>query len=221
MASLTVSPAAPNTGDLISILGSEFTPSAVVTVSIPETGYAAEIVADEAGFFGSDDVANHATSTLTSSGVNVTAGKVIVVNTTTYTFRSTFSTGPTVANEIKIGSDAAATLANIKKAINGTGVAGTDYSVGTVAHTTVAAHTLTATTLLVYARTGGTGGNTYPSTTDETTLSWTGADFANTGSAASGVSSMLVHFESPGTYEITANDGTLAAVTATVRVFEG
>jgi len=51
-----------------------------------------------------------------------------------------------VANEILIGASAAATLDNIKSAINGTAGAGTTYSTGTVAHTQIDATTNTDTT---------------------------------------------------------------------------
>lgn len=114
-----------------------------------------------------------ATSTLTSNTSAVTAGKVIVIGNKTYTLRGTLSTGPTVANEVLAGANAAATLTNLKAAINGAAGVGTTYSTGTTAHTQVDAGTLTAATLVVTAKVGGTQGNSIATTTDETTLSWT------------------------------------------------
>lgn len=218
MATLTATPSQVEAGEAVTVVGAEFTPDATVTLSVPELGVSSEIVADKAGYFGSDDIADHATATLTASD-QPTAGKVVVIHNRTYTFRSTFSTGPTVANEVKIGTDLATTLANLKKAINLTGTAGTEYSTGTTKHATVNALTLTDTTLLVYAITGGTAGNAYASTTDETNFAWDGATFVDTGSAATGISAMILDFEHPGTYTITADDGTLDPVSTTVSVF--
>lgn len=115
--------------------------------------------------------ADYATSTLTSDATNVTAGDTVTINTTVYTFRATIDNS-SAAYSVLIGVDAATTLANLKKAINGTGTAGTEYSVGTIAHTTVIADTLTTTTLKVWARTLGTTPNAYPTTEASTHLSW-------------------------------------------------
>lgn len=87
----------------------------------------------------------------------------------------------TVANEIKIGASAAATLDNIKSAINGTAGAGTTYSLGTVAHPLVTATTNNDTTQVIEAKTGGVAGNAIATTTDEVTLSWTSTVMASGG----------------------------------------
>jgi hypothetical protein len=112
--------------------------------------------------------ADYATSTLTSDATNVTAGDTVTINTTVYTFRAT----PTAAYDVLIGATAADTLANLKKAVNGTGNYGIDYGVGTLAHTTVVADTLTATTIKFWARTLGTTPNAYPTTETSSHLSW-------------------------------------------------
>lgn len=77
----------------------------------------------------------------------------------------------TVANEILIGASAAATLDNIKSAINGTTGAGTTYSLGTVANPLFEATTNTDTTQLFVARVGGLASDVAPSE-DATHLSF-------------------------------------------------
>ena len=118
--------------------------------------------------------ADYATNTLTSDATAVTDGDTVTINTTVYTARTALSNAGGVAYEVLIGdtTNGAAFLANLKKAINGTGVAGTDYGIGTVAHPTVIASTLTSTTLKVWARELGTTPNTYPTTEASTHLSW-------------------------------------------------
>ena len=69
-----------------------------------------------------------------------TAADTVTVATTTYIFKSTMAQ----ANDVKIGTDLAATMANLKMAIHGTGVAGTNYYAGTSAVTTVAVEIVAA-----------------------------------------------------------------------------
>lgn len=101
-----------------------------------------------------------ATGTLTSTGA-VNDGDTVVIPPKTYTFK-TILTG--AAYEILINGSAANALINLKKAINLTGVAGTDYGLSTFKHTTVAASTITATTLQIDAINYGTGGNAIATT---------------------------------------------------------
>jgi hypothetical protein len=77
----------------------------------------------------------------------------------------------TVPNEILIGANAAATLDNIKSAVNATAGAGTTYSLGTVANPYFEATTNTDTTQLFVARVGGTASDIAPSE-DATHLSF-------------------------------------------------
>lgn len=112
--------------------------------------------------------ADYATNTITSTGTNVSAGDTVTINTTVYTFRTVLLS----PYDVLIGVDAATSLANLKKAINGSGTNGVEYAGGTVANTDVVADTLTATTLKVWARTLGTTPNTYPTTETAATLSW-------------------------------------------------
>ena len=114
-------------------------------------------------------------STLTSDATNVTDGDVVTVGGVVYRFKNTMA----AINDVKIAGSAALTLAGFKKAINGTGIAGTDYFAGTVANPNVSASTITSTTLLVTAVLPGTVGNAIVSTTTSTHLSWTAGTFAN------------------------------------------
>lgn len=91
-----------------------------------------------------------------------------------YTFKSTLSS-PAQANEILIGADVAASLDNMKIAINASGgTEGTEYSVGTKAHPTVTATTNGATTQVVEARNYGTRPNSFATAETCATGSWTG-----------------------------------------------
>lgn len=189
--------------------GSGFTPAAVVTVSVVGAGVSSEITADAGGYFGTDDVADHATATLTSDTVIPTANDTVTVGAVTYTYKASVTT---TANEVALGASAAAALQNLKHAINLTGTPGTHYGSATVIHPTVEASTLTATTLLLVAKTGGTGGNSLASTEASTHLSFGGSTFSG-GSASSGVSSLLFTAEHPGTMEFSATDGTNTATT--------
>ena len=118
--------------------------------------------------------AAHAKQTLTSNGTNVSDGDTVTINTTVYRFKKT----PVQAYDVRIGSTAAESLANLKAAINLSGTMGVEYCVGTAAHTTVIATTLTATTLAVVARTIGTTANSYKTTETSSTLSWGAATMA-------------------------------------------
>lgn len=108
-------------------------------------------------------------STITSNASAVTAGKKVTIGTTVYTFRATATT----AYDVKIGASAAASLDNLKLAINAGTLTTGEYGVGTVAHPSVIAGANADTTQLVTAIVGGTAGNAIATTTDETTLSWT------------------------------------------------
>ncbi|MCX5815043.1 MAG: flagellar hook-basal body complex protein [Proteobacteria bacterium] len=95
-----------------------------------------------------------ATGTVTSSGVNVTAGDTVTIAGKIYTFVAV----PAIEGNVLIGADAATTLDNLKSAINHTGTPGTDYFCA-AAHPTVTATTNTATVQTLEAITAGTDGN--------------------------------------------------------------
>lgn len=119
-----------------------------------------------------------ASGTLTSSGASVAGsnavtvftsdatafedGETVTLNTTVYTFKTTL-TG--AAYEVLIGADAAASLDNLKLAVNGTASGlGTKYGFGTLAHPTIVAYTNTDTEQTFVARVPGLTANTYPTT---------------------------------------------------------
>jgi len=104
--------------------------------------------ANEGKFF---NLHSTAFKVITSTGVAITDGDTITVGTQTYTFKTTLSTGPAVANEVLIGASASASLDNLKLAINAGSGAGTNYGTGTTANTTATATTKTATTLMLEA----------------------------------------------------------------------
>lgn len=126
----------------------------------------------------------HAATTLTSDTTAPADGAQVTIGSTVYTAKTAL-TG--AAYEVLIGGSAAAFLANLKKAINLTGVAGTDYGIGTAAHPTVVGYTLTATTLLLVARVPGTAANSTV-TTGATHLTFSAATLgAGTGGSVAGV----------------------------------
>ncbi len=133
-----------------------------------------------------------AAATITGDGTNVTNLDTVVVNGKTYTFQDTLTN---VDGNVKIGASAAASLTNLFRAINGTGgVAGTDYALATVAHTTVDATNPTGTTVVVTAKTAGAAGNAYTLTEASTHLTVSGALF--TGGVTNAPTSLTVAAQS-------------------------
>jgi hypothetical protein len=102
----------------------------------------------------------------------------------TYKFKNTIS----AAYDVKIGATIAASLLNLAKAMNASGIAGTDYGVGTVANPDVTANeTIVGNTLRVTSIVLGLPGNAIGTRVDHTSrLSWAnstltgGADAATT-----------------------------------------
>lgn len=118
-------------------------------------------------------------STLTSSTVAVTPGGTVTLGGQVYTFRAAL-TASTTANEVLAGADAAASLTNLKAAINADSAgAGTLFGSLTAANTYCIATTLTASTLLVVNKIGGTIGNATTTTSTEVTLTWTSTVLAS------------------------------------------
>ncbi|MCP3684619.1 MAG: hypothetical protein GY861_18285 [bacterium] len=159
-----------NTGTLKVIDGLEAGANAVGTLT--STGACAPAV--------------YGTSTLTSDATNVAEDETVTIAAVVYTFKDAVTT---VANTVKVGANAAASLDNLKHAINGTGTGGTHYGSLTVAHPQFIATTNTDTTQIIRSRTIGNAAataviNAY--VTEETSdhLAWTGADIANGVAAA-------------------------------------
>lgn len=116
-----------------------------------------------------------ADGTLTSDATAPANNDTVTIDGHVYTYKTTL-TG--AANEVLIGASAAAALTNLKAAINGAAGAGSTYGTGTLAHTTVTAGTLTATTLLVVAQLAGPAGDALATTETSAHLAWAGATLA-------------------------------------------
>ena len=99
-----------------------------------------------------------ASGTLTSSGVAAN-NDTVTIGTQTYTFKTALTGGGATANEVLIGVNAAASLQNLKDAVNLTGVAGTAYGSATTINASASAGAITATTLVFTAKLNGTAGN--------------------------------------------------------------
>jgi hypothetical protein len=215
MATLSVSPTNINKGDGVVVDGDDFLPSTVVTLEYIKPGLATfrELVtSDPAGSLSTTDEADYAVGTLTSTGTNVANNDTVTIGAVTYTFKTALTPA---ANEVLIGGSAAATLQNLKDAINLTGTPGTQYAAATVIHPTVRASTITATTLFVVAKTAGTGGNSLAFSESSTQLSVSGANLAG-GAAASGATDAKFFAEAAGKWILTATDGTNTATTSFV-----
>ena len=112
----------------------------------------------------------------------------ITIGTRTYTFVTDLSEtlGATaVPDQILHGAAAANALDNMKLAINGTGVAGTNYSTGTLLNEQVFATTNADTTQLVTAKIVGTAGNSIVTTDTLANFAW-GAGTLASGSGKTG-----------------------------------
>jgi len=86
--------------------------------------------------------------------------------------------------KVLIAGTVTATLSNLLKAINASGVAGTDYSTALTENPLAFATTSNATTLTVRAVAEGAAGNTVASTETGANLSWTGATLAGGGATS-------------------------------------
>jgi len=110
-----------------------------------------------------------ATGVLTSSGVFQDT-ETVTIEGKTYTFKTALVAG--TPNEVLIGANAAASLDNLKSAINGSAGEGTTYGTGTVAHDLVTATTNTDTAQTVEAKRVGTYANAYATTETCDNVAW-------------------------------------------------
>jgi len=117
------------------------------------------------GKLGGGENAESALGILEVSG-SIANGNTIRLGGTTYTFVNALSSGPAVPDQVLIGGNNYAALANLISALNGTGTIGTDYSTGTVANTAVSggyvAGAEAAPGLTLNAIPPGAPGNTTP-----------------------------------------------------------
>lgn len=214
MASVTVTPTEVQVGDSVTIDGLGFIPSTKCTVSIPEVGESFEVTSDVSGEVNSDQIAAKAFGTLTASG-NAVAAETVTIDGRVYTWRAAVTT---TANEVLVGASASASLDNLKAAINlDPAGSGTLYGSLTTVHPTVGAGAKTATTLIVYAKTGGTAGNSLTTTEAMTNGAW-GAGTLASGAAATGNDPLTYTPTQNTPFTVKITDGTNSAQ-ATVKVF--
>lgn len=133
-----------------------------------------------------------ASNTITASDV-FSDGETVTIDGITYTFRTALTNTVGAAYEVLIGASAAASLDNLKSAINDTGTEGTHYGTGTAAHPTVTATTNTDTTQLVVAKNFGTYANGYITVETCDNAAW--ADTTLGGASATSVGVDAVPFE--------------------------
>ena len=115
----------------------------------------------------------------TLTGTTIADNNTVVIDGVTYTFQTSLSTGPTVANEILVGPADTDSLDNLIAAINGAAGEGSLYGVGTVAQTQVSAKPGAGDTLIVEALTRGTAGNAITTTETLTAGGWGGGTLAS------------------------------------------
>lgn len=134
-----------------------------------------------------DTLANTAWGGTTLGGAGNTAGvttaaATFTIGTRTYTIVAELSEtlgASAIADQILKGANEAAALANIKKALNGAGLAGTDYSTGTTINTQVEGAAVDATTLVANSRLLGVAGNSIVTTETLANTAWTGGTLAS------------------------------------------
>lgn len=133
-------------------------------------------------------VAKKAHGTVTSDATNPDSGGTIVIGAKTYRFIDVLAQ----ANDVLIGASAAATLDNLKSAVNATAGEGTVYGMGTTANATVEATTNTDTTQLLEARTAGAAGNAIVLTENATHITVTGSGTLYKGISADTADQVLI-----------------------------
>lgn len=138
------------------------TKAGTLTAAQQTTGQASTESAQAVGSFQivSAGTGTQATGVITNqSDGNMTDGDTLTIGTTVYRFKNAMAQ----AYDVKIGASQAITLASFAAAINGTGVSGTDYFAGTLAHPTVRCTALNTAsahrTISVAAISGGSAGN--------------------------------------------------------------
>lgn len=106
---------------------------------------------------------DHAGGTLTFTAGAI-ADDIVEIDGVFYQFAADPTTGTPDGSEgdpflVDVGGTDTISLANLRKAINATGIAGTTYAAEVVVHPTVTAVSSGATTLVVRAKAAGTDGN--------------------------------------------------------------
>lgn len=123
--------------------------TATVSVAGVRTAITVEATWADAG---TEVLVSPATGTL-AFGAAAANNSTVTIGDRVYTFKTTLSSAPAVANEVLIGANATASATNLASAINATGGAGTTYGTGTAQHAEVSA-TLSSATVTVTSRGG-------------------------------------------------------------------
>lgn len=117
-----------------------------------------------------------------------TSASTITIGNRTYTYvteLSETSGADPVADQVYYTSSVAVALDNLKKAINASGIAGTDYSTGTTEHSQVTATTNANDAQTVQAKISGVAGNSIATTDTMDNHAW-GAGTLASGTGATG-----------------------------------
>lgn len=164
-------------------------PATSMVLTDPKAGYSYQVgqsASSQSGFMGIDPAgfavmsstgSVAATGTLTVGAGNAADADTVTIGGRTFTFRTTLSSGPTVANEVRIGSTVTETAERLVAAIMGTAGEGSAYSVGTMPHQQVSAAN-TAGVVTFTSRLIGTGGNAVALSASGTNLTVSGATLA-------------------------------------------
>ncbi len=136
-------------------------------------------------------------------GVATTAA-TITINGRVYTAvleltETLVGTAGAVADQVLWVTSEAVFLDNFKAAINGSGIAGTDYSTGTKPHFDVIATTNGATTQVIQARNNGAAGNAITTTRTLTNYAWGAATLASGSGLTSKVLNNTITFSAVAT----------------------
>lgn len=121
------------------------------------------------------------TSTVLAGGVTA-AGATITLDTTVYmavVHLAEHYGMASVADQVLWVTNEADFIINLKRAINGSGLPGTDYSSATINHPSCWATTISTTQLTVVAKSLGTQGNSIITTTTLANYSWTSTVLAS------------------------------------------
>jgi hypothetical protein len=165
-----------------------------------------------------------ASDTLTMTA-NFNAGDIVGFDGVNYRAESALA----AANDFQLGASLALSLASLVKAINGTGVVGTDYFAGTVPSANASVAVTSGTVITATAKQAGTGGNAIPATyTPSGSSEGAWAHATLTGGADAGTTTDVVAYyltvDTPGvsgTARVTVTSDTLGEGVASAVVTSG
>ena len=157
--------------------------SGVLTATVPQVNLG-DVVMVQAP----TNVAQVASQGTLTMDTQPTDNDTMTIGTRVYTYKDTL-TG--VADEISTGADLAGAQANTVAALNATGTAGTNYSVGTTINTDVSAGAFAANASIFTAKVPGAGGDSI-ATTETFTAGTNVFDAATLGTTRAGADTSAV-----------------------------